>query len=87
MVRIRIDRVDAALTRRGWPRKRLIAEMDVAENTVSNMFAGRAIGDATQRALYDALGGEVPVEELFEVVVDAPDTTADAPNATPERVA
>lgn len=70
MVRIKVDRVDQELQHRAWPRTQLIPIMGIAIGTFQNMFAGRGISDSTQKALFAAFDGAVPVEDLFEVVVE-----------------
>lgn len=74
MVVARVDRIDQELKRRGWVRSQLAGAMRMADSTAANILAGRPVGSNAQAALYKAFDGEVPMDELFELVVDEADT-------------
>lgn len=79
MVIINQALVQAEMDRRGWTSKRLVAEMDVSVNTVKSMLEGGPVAHRTQFALFNALGGLIPFQELF-IVTPGPDGAA-----TPEQ--
>lgn len=71
--------VERELRRRGWTPARLIAEMDVVENTVRSMMDLGPVAHRTQLALFNAFQGHVPFQKLF-TVTPGPDGAA-----TPEQ--
>ena len=70
MVVARVDRIDRELRERRLLPVQLAGLMRMSQNTVSNIMGGRPVGSNAQAALYRAFDGEVPMDELFELVVD-----------------
>lgn len=74
MVRVNVDRLDQALAAMGITRTGLQDRMDIAHGTMQRITSGLSISHSTQQRLHAALGGSVPVTELFELVVDDAET-------------
>ncbi|OPZ64726.1 MAG: hypothetical protein BWY85_01014 [Firmicutes bacterium ADurb.Bin506] len=77
MVVARVDRIDQELRARRLLHIELAGLMRMSQNTVANILAGRPVGSNAQAALYRAFDGEVPMDELFELVVDDGTETED----------
>ena len=69
MVVVRKDILDAAMDQQGLTARDLIARMGMSEGIVYRLMSGGSVGPKAQDALYKALGGAVPVEELFSVTL------------------